>query len=93
MQPSSTASCGARTRNGTSCSNPPVKGKKRCRMHGAFAGAPEGPRNGNYRHGRRSRAYLERQREAYLAANPWIAQLHTIQELLACADELKRTER
>jgi hypothetical protein len=47
-------------------------------------------RNGNYRHGRRSRAYIEKQRQEYLAANPWIGALRTIRELLAYADELKR---
>ena len=38
-----TRRCGARTRRGTSCLGPAVKGKKRCRMHGAFAGRPKDP--------------------------------------------------
>ena len=29
--------CGARTRSGTPCSNPPLAGATRCRMHGAAA--------------------------------------------------------
>ena len=45
--------CGARTRRGTPCPSPAVKGKRRCRMHGGAhgSGAPTGERNGNYRHG------------------------------------------
>src|SRR4030088_3335477 len=45
--------CGARTRRGTPCQSPAVAGKTRCRMHGGAAGggAPEGRRNGKYRHG------------------------------------------
>ena len=36
--------CGAKTRNGTPCRAPAVKGKRRCRMHGGAAGsgAPKG---------------------------------------------------
>lgn len=46
--------CGARTRMGTLCKAPAVRGKKRCRMHGGAkgSGAPEGNQNalkhGNY---------------------------------------------
>ena len=36
--------CGARTRSGSPCRSPAVKGKRRCRMHGAFCGAPKGNR-------------------------------------------------
>jgi hypothetical protein len=45
--------CGARTRSGSPCRSPIVKGKKRCRMHGGAAGtgAPKGNRNGNWKHG------------------------------------------
>ena len=45
--------CLARTRKGTPCRAPSVKGKKRCRMHGGAkgSGAPSGPRNGNYKTG------------------------------------------
>lgn len=60
---SSCSKCGARTRLGMACRSPAVKGKARCRMHGgAFgSGAPDGRRNGNYRHGGATReaiAYL-----------------------------------
>lgn len=39
--------CGAKSRKGTPCRNPPVLGKKRCRMHGGAngSGAPLGNRN------------------------------------------------
>jgi hypothetical protein len=30
-----------------------------CRMHGARGGAPEGKRNGNYRHGGRTKEMIE----------------------------------
>src|SRR5262249_53774199 len=45
--------CGAKTRRGTPCRSPAVRGRKRCRMHGGAhgSGAPSGERNGNYRHG------------------------------------------
>ncbi len=48
--------CGARTRAGTPCRSPAVRGKRRCRMHGGAAGsgAPKGERNGAWRHGGRS---------------------------------------
>ncbi len=37
------------------CRAPAVRGFNVCRMHGARGGAPEGKRNGNYRHGARSK--------------------------------------
>jgi len=37
--------CGANTRSGGSCRAPAVRGKKRCRMHGAAPGS--GPPRGN----------------------------------------------
>lgn len=44
--------CLARTRAGTSCRCPAMKGKARCRKHGGKSpGGPKGERNGNYRHG------------------------------------------
>ena len=41
------ARCGAKTRRGTPCKSPAVRGKKRCRMHGGAkgSGAPKGNRN------------------------------------------------
>jgi len=39
--------CGAKTRRGTPCQSPAVRGKKRCRMHGGApgSGAPKGNNN------------------------------------------------
>lgn len=57
MQPARLAEaprCLARTREGTECQSPAVKGRKRCRMHGGTnPGAPKGNRNA-WRHGGRS---------------------------------------
>ena len=46
-------------RTGKPCHAPAVRGWKVCRMHGARGGAPEGTRNGNYRHGARSKETIE----------------------------------
>jgi len=44
--------CGARTRGGTPCKRPALRGRKRCRLHGALSpGAPRGPKNGNFKNG------------------------------------------
>jgi hypothetical protein len=52
--------CAARSkRTGQPCRAPAVRGWKVCRMHGACGGAPEGKRNGNYRHGARTKATIE----------------------------------
>jgi hypothetical protein len=52
--------CKARSkRMGQPCRSPAVRGWKVCRMHGARGGAPEGKRNGNYRHGARTKATIE----------------------------------
>lgn len=46
--------CGAKTRRGTPCKGPAMK-NGRCRLHGGKSpGAPKGPRNGNYKDGRRT---------------------------------------
>ena len=44
--------CHARTRRGTACQKPALKGNARRQLHGARGGAPSGPANGRYRHGR-----------------------------------------
>ena len=44
--------CGAKNRAGGACQCPALRGRKRCRLHGGLSpGAPQGPRNGNYRDG------------------------------------------
>jgi hypothetical protein len=58
--------CGAKTRSGTPCKSPAVRGKKRCRMHGgAFgSGAPRGNQNA-LTHGRFTREFIEERRRTY----------------------------
>ena len=46
-------------RTGQPCRAPAVQGWRVCRMHGARGGAPDGDRNGNYRHGARSKETIE----------------------------------
>ncbi|QDM41347.1 hypothetical protein C0V74_10075 [Altererythrobacter sp. TH136] len=46
--------CLARTRSGTECQSPAIKGRNRCRMHGGQSpGAPKGNNNA-LKHGRYS---------------------------------------
>ena len=47
--------CGARTRDGSPCRSPAVRGKRRCRMHGGAAGSGGQPGNRNaLKHGMRT---------------------------------------
>jgi len=57
--------CGAKTRKGTPCKNPPVTGKRRCRMHGGApgSGAPLGNRNA-LKHGYYTAEAIEARKEA-----------------------------
>jgi len=60
--------CGARTRSGKPCRSPATK-KGRCRLHGGArgSGGPPGERNGQYRHGERTKtAIAERQKFSVL---------------------------
>ena len=51
--------CGAKTRAGSPCRSPAVRGKRRCRMHGGAAGSGGQPGNRNaWRHGARSAGAL-----------------------------------
>jgi hypothetical protein len=44
--------CGARTRAGTPCQRPAIRGRTRCRLHGGLSpGAPRGRKNGNFKSG------------------------------------------
>ncbi|MGA7790448.1 MAG: HGGxSTG domain-containing protein [Xanthobacteraceae bacterium] len=49
--------CGAKTRGGHPCRQAAVRGRNRCRMHGGAkgSGGPLGDRNGNFKHGLRTR--------------------------------------
>jgi hypothetical protein len=46
-------------RTGKRCRAPAVRGCRVCRMHGARGGAPTGKRNGNYRHGARTKESIK----------------------------------
>ena len=56
--------CGAKTRSGSPCNAPAVRGKKRCRMHGGApgSGAPRGNQNA-LKHGRFTRQALVERRQ------------------------------
>jgi hypothetical protein len=44
--------CGAKTRAGTPCECPAIRGRSRCRIHGGLSpGAPRGEQNGNFKDG------------------------------------------
>jgi hypothetical protein len=48
--------CKAKSKRiGKPCRAPAVRGYRVCRMHGARGGAPTGKKNGNYRHGMRTK--------------------------------------
>src|SRR5499427_6277793 len=56
--------CGARTRSGQPCRSPATK-PGRCRLHGGASGSggPPGKRNGQYRHGERTKAAIAEQQK------------------------------
>jgi hypothetical protein len=55
--------CNARTRAGTPCRSPAIRGRKRCRLHGGLSpGAPKGRKNGNYRNGEWTAEAIEERR-------------------------------
>jgi glucans biosynthesis protein len=46
-------------RTGKPCRSPAVRGYRVCRMHGAGGGGPSGRKNGNYRHGGRTKRIID----------------------------------
>ena len=64
--------CLAKTRSGSLCQKPPIKGKSRCRLHGGLSTGPrtaEGKARiaaAHYKHGRRSRAFIETRKTIWL---------------------------
>src|SRR5262245_41033249 len=56
--------CGALTKSGKPCRSPATK-KGRCRLHGGArgSGGPPGKRNGQYRHGERTKAAIAEQKK------------------------------
>ncbi len=63
--------CGARTRNSRGCHKPPIKGKKRCRLHGGLSTGPRAAEGkariaaAHYKHGKRSKAYTEMRKKIW----------------------------
>ena len=63
--------CGAKTRKGTACQNPPLTGKVRCRLHGGLSTGPKTPEGkariaaAHWKHGRRSRAFTEARKQIW----------------------------
>ena len=47
---------------GKRCCNPAVRGWNVCRLHGARGGAPPGKDHPNYKHGMRSKAFVEQRK-------------------------------
>ena len=71
--------CGAKTRKGSPCCAPAMP-NGRCRMHGgASPGAPKGPANGMYRHGRYTNEALAERREL----SAWIRTMRQASEGIA----------
>ena len=63
--------CLAKTRQGTACQKPPMKGKKRCRLHGGLSPGPrtaEGKARiaaAHLKHGKRSKRYVEQRKKIW----------------------------
>lgn len=75
--------CGAKTRKGTPCKSPCVRGKKRCRMHGGArgSGAPQGNKNA-FKHGFYSQEEMMERRIASM----------DFDDILAFLQELKKNQ-
>ena len=55
--------CGAKTRAGSPCQCPAMKGRMRCRLHGGLSpGAPRGAANGRFKDGHWTREAVEERR-------------------------------
>ena len=55
--------CGAKTKDGSLCRRRPIRGRKRCRLHGGLSpGAPKGRQNGNYKNGEWTTESIEERR-------------------------------
>ena len=64
-------SCNARTRRGTACQKPPLRGKTRCRLHGGLSTGPKTPEGkariaaAQWKHGRRSKSFTEARKQIW----------------------------
>ena len=82
VQPRARGPCGAKTRSGAPCKNPPVRGRARCRMHGGMSpGAPKGNRNA-WKHGFYSAEAIARRRELGALLRRLRGGLDEVRELL-----------
>ena len=88
--------CGAKTRKGTACQRPASKRNGRCRVHG---GASTGPRTeegrariseANLRHGRYTKAKLEKRRENATKGREIRKELRQIEHELIAGGVLER---
>jgi len=79
LQTNNITKCSAKTRRGALCQTPPVKGKKRCRMHGGAkgSGAPKGSQNA-FKHGRYSRETISNRKETMMLIRQFKALLREI---------------
>jgi hypothetical protein len=73
--------CGAKTRNGTPCRSPAVRGKRRCRMHGGAkgSGAPKGNQNA-YKTGDYTRERIAERRKLRGLIREWRNTIREIEE-------------
>ena len=63
--------CAAKTRKGTACQKPPLRGKARCHLHGGLSTGPKTPEGkariaaAHWKHGRRSKAFTEARKQIW----------------------------
>jgi hypothetical protein len=61
--------CLAKTRQGKACKNPAIKNRTRCKLHGGLSRGPKTPEGkeraaaAHTKHGRRSKAHMEKVRQ------------------------------
>ena len=73
--------CGAKTRKGHQCKKNVLVGKQRCRLHGGLSTGPrteEGKARivaAHYKHGRRSKAYLETRKRIWAALRKKVTEM------------------
>lgn len=71
----SPSACGAKTRAGGRCKNQPVRGKKRCRMHGGLSHAGED--HWNYKHGYWSKEEKLQRAQTMRLMKAWLKEADT----------------
>lgn len=71
--------CGAKTRSGRPCQRSPLKGKKRCRLHGGAT--PSGPDSVHYEHGRYAEVFKGELRKKFMTTQADSEPLNLLPEL------------